>query len=506
MSICGKIGSLTGALGKMSGTALLLIALAMAGCVGEKSENNGQVGSQAAEKGEAARVVSAENTVAAQVGAGPQSCDGKILKVWERGDALHSVRSNLLWIDTACGERVVAIRSIVGRDTLEKRFVLRDSAAFAAGQKLPTELSGATVLRTPLQRVVALSSAHIGYMLRLGLENRIVAVGEGKYIADSALYYRVAGAKPAKQNSSVILSEAKNPGTNVIAEVGNGTSLDLEKLIALKPDLVMTFATGGSQDDYSRMEALGLPVMLTSEWQENSVDAKADWIKLFTSLFGVEIPDEKKVPESVLDPIVYGYPAGSADPCVERKSKWVGRNGEHGFMVVARGPRVLAGMSYGGVWYAPGGRSYTADLIRKAGGCYLWASDTTRELRLTIEEVIALADSADVWINPGMFGTAEEILAAEPRAVHIKAFRDRKVFQNDGRKGPGGGNDFYEGAVARPRELESNLRHIFTESYNRVKANYVIDEAGTPRLNEERQAAKKPVSGKSAFEWYHNIF
>ena len=485
LSICGKIGSLTGALGKMSGAALLLITLAMAGCVGEKSENNGQVGSQAAEKGEAARVAAAENTVAAQVGAGPQSCDGNILKVWERGDALHSVHSNLLWIDTACGERVVAIRSIVGRDTLEKRFVLRDSAAFAAGQKLPTELSGATVLRTPLQRVVALSSAHIGYMLRLGLEDRIVAVGEGKYVADSALYYRVAGA---------------------IAEVGNGTSLDLEKLIALKPDLVMTFATGGSEDDYSRMEALGLPVMLTSEWQENSVDAKADWIKLFTSLFGVEIPDEKKVPESILDPIVYGYPAGSADPCVEWKSKWVGRNGEHGFIVVARGPRVLAGMSYGGVWYAPGGRSYTADLIRKAGGCYLWASDTTRELRLTIEEVIALADSADVWINPGMFGTAEEILAAEPRVAHIKAFKDRKVFQNDGRKGPGGGNDFYEGAVARPRELVSNLRHLFSESYNRVKADYVIDEKGVPRLIEEKQAAKKPVSEKLAFEWYHNIF
>lgn len=477
LSICGKIGT------------FLTLALFLAACGGEKSENKGQTG-----------------TIE---GTGPRTCDDKILKVWEREEGSHSVHSNLLWIDSACGERVVAIRSVVGRDTLEKRFVLRDSASFAVGGKLPAELSDATVLRTPLKRVVALSSAHIGYMLRLGLEDRIVAVGEGKYVADSALYYRVAGAKPAVNPSSkpvVILSEAKNPGTNAIAEVGNGTSLDLEKLIALKPDLVMTFATGGSQDDYSRLEALGLPAMLTSEWQENSVDAKADWIKLFSALFGAEIPDEKKVPESILDPIVYGDPAGSADPCVEQKSKWVGRNGEHGFIVVASGPRVLAGMSYGGVWYAPGGRSYTADLIKKAGGCYLWAGDTTRELKLTIEDVMALADSADVWVNPGMFGTAEEILAAEPRAAHIKAFKDRKVFQNDGRKGPGGGNDFYEGAVARPRELELNLRHVFSESYNRAKANYVIDETGTPRLIEEKQAAKKPVSEKSAFEWYHNIF
>lgn len=398
-----------------------------------------------------------------------------------------SRNSRLFWVGSACGERVAAIRSIVGADTLKKLFVLRDSAAFAVGEKLPAELSRATVLRTPLQRVVTLSSAQIGYMLRLGLEDRIIAVGAGKYIADSSLYAKAAA--------------------GAIAEVSpDGMNVDYEKLIALKPDLVMTFATGGSEDDYDRMEKLGIPVMLTSEWQENSLDTKADWIKLFSSLLDVEIPVEKRVSDSILDPIVYGYPAGNADPCVEQKLKWVGRNGKHGFTTVARGPRVLAGMSYGGVWYAPGGRSYTADLIRKAGGCYLWASDTTRELRLTIEEVIALADSTDLWINPGMFGTAEEILAAEPRAAHIKAFKNKRVFQNDGRKGPGGGNDFYEGAVARPRELELNLRYLFSESYNRIKATYTIDETGVPRLDEEEQAAKKPVSERPAFEWYHNIF
>ena len=461
MNLCGKIG------------AVLALALLFTACREEKP-----VMKENLEKGSA--------RTEAAVGEAPVTCGGKILRTWDRGDGVNSVHSNLLWVDTACGERVAAIRSIVGRDTLEKRFVLRDSAAFAAGRELPAELKGALVLRTPLQRVVALSSAQIGYMLRLGVEDRIVAVGEGKYIADSLLYARAAAGE--------------------VAEIGYGNAMDYEKLMALKPDLVMTFATGGSEDDYSRMEKLGIPVMLTSEWQENSLDTKADWIKLFSSLLDVEIPVEKRVSDSILDPIVYGYPAGNVDPCVEQKLKWVGRNGKHGFTTVARGPRVLAGMSYGGVWYAPGGRSYTADLIRKAGGCYLWASDTTRELRLTIEEVIALADSTDLWINPGMFGTPEEILAAEPRAAHIKAFKEKHVFQNDGRKGPGGGNDFYEGAVARPRELELNLRYLFSESYNRIKATYTIDETGVPRLDEEEQAAKKPVSERPAFEWYHNIF
>ena len=52
-----------------------------------------------------------------------------------------------------------------------------------------------------------------------------------------------------------------------------------------------------------------------------------------------------------------------------------------------------------------------------------------------------------------MFRTEEEILGAEPRVARIKAFKEKRVFQNDGRKGPGGGNDFYESAVAQPEKM-----------------------------------------------------
>lgn len=482
LNLCGKIG------------VILTLALLFTACRDEKP-----VMKENLEKGSA--------RTEAAVGEAPVTCGDKILRTWDRGDGVNSVHSNLLWVDTACGERVAAIRSIVGRDTLEKRFVLRDSAAFAAGRELPAELKGALVLRTPLQRVVALSSAQIGYMLRLGVEDRIVAVGEGKYIADSALYYRVAGAKPAKQNSAVILSEAKNPGTNVVAEVGNGTSLDFEKLMALKPDLVMTFATGGSEDDYSRMEKLGIPVMLTSEWQENSLDAKADWLRLYGALFEKEVLSDSLLEEKVHQvsirskPLCFGRTRELREKAEAEWEEWE----------ACKGRRVLAGMSYGGVWYAPGGRSYTADLIKNAGGCYLWASDTTRELKLTIEDVMVLADSADFWINPGMFGTPEEILAAEPRVAHIKAFKEKRVFQNDGRKGPGGGNDFFEGAVARPMDLVRNLSASFRKSleerWGQIPVPQEIPLADKPYSEVyPPDTTKKRISEKPAFEWYHNIF
>ena len=350
--------------------------------------------------------------------------------------------SKNLKIGTTCGQSVAEIRSIVGSDTLVRRFILKKRTTEGTGtveKETPPELAGATILHVPLQRVVALSSAQIGYMTRLGVQDRIVGVGEGRYIVDSTLYAKFAAGQ--------------------VAEVGNGGTIDLEKLIALKPDLAMTFATGGAHDDYKRINAHGIPLALTSEWQEESPLAKAEWLKLYGALFGVEA-----LADSIFEQSKSSYTA-IANGGVEKKC-----------------PRVLVGMSYGGVWYAPGGNSFTAKLIKDAGGCHLWESDTSRELKFTLEEIMTVADSADVWVNPGMFSTPDEILTAEPRVKFIRAFNEKRVCQNDGRKGPGGGNDFYESAVAYPAELLQNLRRCLQNATNGAD------------------------SSRKEFDWYRNIF
>lgn len=326
--------------------------------------------------------------------------------------------SENLKIGKLCGEDYAEIRSIVGRDTLIKRFKLGE----------------------PLKRVVALSSSQVGYMLRLGLRDRIVAVGEGRYLVDSVLYARVVAGE--------------------VAEVGNGPTLSLEKLMATKPDLVFDFATGGGMDDYERIGAIGLSLMLTSEWQERSPLAKAEWIKLFGRLFGVEA-----LADSIFEQSKTNYTSELRNPKSELPC-----------------PRVLVGMSYGGVWHAPGGNSFTARLIKDAGGCYLWAADTNQDLQFSLEEILQVADSADVWVNPGMFATVDDLLMAEPRVKFIKAFKEKRVYQNDAVKGAGGGNDFFESAVAYPAEILTNLRLCIQNSTNGAD------------------------STRKGFDWYHNIF
>ena len=393
-----------------------------------------------------------------------------------------------------CDENLLEIRSVVGRDTLVKQFLLRKRAEGddASAVSLTPGHAKVTVLHVPLKRVVALSSAQVGFLLRLGLMDRIAAVGEGKYVANSALYVRV------QQGET--------------AEVGNGTSISLEKILAARPDLVMDFATGGSQDDYERINSLGIPLMLTSEWQEEHPLAKIEWIKLFGKLFGVEALADSIYEQSKREYLkASGGVAGGQhleQSSLVRMATRVGVSPARGGSEQQRAsegetspnkseveiaspsarndtvpcPRVIAGMNYGGVWYAPGGNSFTAHLIKDAGGCYLWASDTSRELTFTLEEIMLVADSADVWVNPGAFASAEDMLAAEPRIKHIRAFREKRVCQNDGRKGPGGGNDFYESAVAYPAELLQSLQNCIQNATN-----------GADSVRKE-------------FDWYRNIF
>ena len=369
----------------------------------------------------------------------------------------EGVGSDYFSIGKLCGVDVAVVRSVVGKDTLVHKFVMMDSSTAALGTDLrrrsfPEEWLSAKVLRIPLKRVAALSTSQVGYLLRLGLRDNIVGVSDGNYIVDSVLYYR---ARPDHGSAS-----------DFVQSIGYDADA-LEKLMALHPDLIFDFTTGGDYDNYEQIARTSLPLMLTSEWQENSPLAKLEWIKLYGILFGVRpladsiYEQEKNKYVTLKNLIASTKPLSSlvkvGEPAEPRLSS-------------KHCPRVLAGMSYGGVWHASGGSSFTANLIRDAGGCYLWASDSSRELTFSFEQVFALADSVDVWINPSMFATADEIVALEPRVKSIKAFKEKMVFQNDGRRGIGAGNDFYEDAVTRPAELLWNFAKCINGAVPGVKS------------------------------------
>ena len=361
------------------------------------------------------------------------------------------VGSDYFSIGKLCGVDVAVVRSVVGKDTLVHKFVMMDSSTAALGTDLrrrsfPEEWLSAKVLQIPLKRVVALSTSQVGYLLRLGFRDNIVGVSDGNYIVDSVLYNR---ARPDHGRAS-----------DFVQSIGYDADA-LEKLMALHPDLIFDFTTGGDYDNYEQIARTSLPLMLTSEWQESRPLAKLEWIKLYGILFGVRsladsiYEQEKNAYETLRNLIAQSETSSSNTD--ERTDFENNLSSLVSRLSSKTCPKVLAGMSYGGVWHASGGSSFTANLIRDAGGCYLWASDSSRELTFSFEQVFALADSVDVWVNPSMFATADEIVALEPRVKNIKAFKEKMIFQNDGRRGIGAGNDFYEEAVTRPAELLWNF-------------------------------------------------
>jgi len=293
--------------------------------------------------------------------------------------------------------------------------------------KKPKEWDSIPVIYVPVERPVILSTSYLGYLRYLGVDSKIVGVGEKKYIADSAFYQFI---------------EAKN-----IPNLGNGALLSLEKLFSLQPDLVLTFSTGEAKhEDFLRMRSLNLPVILIAEWNEVSPLAKAEWIKVFGTLF-----NRFDQSDSLFKEIVDTY---------QKKASFVEK------MPDSLRPTVLIGGPVGGIWYAPSPLSYTAELVRDAGGRYIWADQNTNKwFNFSLEEALLQGKNADIWIHPSNFKTPEEVLQNERRVDLIKAWKEKRVYQNDKRVGPVGGNDFYEEAVVRPDLVLEDLIKVFYPNF-----------------------------------------
>jgi iron complex transport system substrate-binding protein len=60
---------------------------------------------------------------------------------------------------------------------------------------------------------------------------------------------------------------------------------DVEKLIALRPDLVVSWWTNNpSYAGHLKVKEVGLPVVLTADYEENTPLGRTEWIKFFAAL------------------------------------------------------------------------------------------------------------------------------------------------------------------------------------------------------------------------------
>jgi iron complex transport system substrate-binding protein len=288
-------------------------------------------------------------------------------------------------------------------------------------KEIPDELNGKEIIRTPVKKVICLSTSHIGFLSVLNVTNSIKGISGPGFVLDTTV-------QKAINNKSII-------------DVGYDTGLNYETILGLTPDLIMAYSIGGEiTGTINKLKDLNLNVVLIGEYLEESPLAKAEWIKFVGALYN----KEKEAFE------YFGWIENNYNAVKNNVSK------------VKFRPLVLTGLPFKDAWWMAGGKSNLARLIADAGGEYLWKDNQSKDaFVVSIEDVIMRAAKAEYWINCGNVNSISELLATDSRFNAFPQVTKKTIYNNNLVVSKGGGNDYWERGVVRPDLILSDLVKIF---------------------------------------------
>lgn len=283
------------------------------------------------------------------------------------------------------------------------------------------------IVRTPVESLIPLSTTFLPPLVWLDVEGSLAAVDKLEHIYSPALRDMV------KQKD--------------LPEVGNGPSLNLERVVQLQPAVVMTNVTQGSWNVVPKLRQASVPVILNSDYLETTPLGRAEWIKFIGLLLGREEEAERRF------------------NLVAERYKELQRMVEKRLQSKQERPKVVLNRPMNGQWVVPGGNGYMARFIEDAGGAYLWAeAEQTSSLVLDVEEVFSRALQADFWLHQYGRRSLQELVSADQRLKRIKAVEKENVINNDARVSSSGSNDFFESGPYQPHVILADLISLFHPS------------------------------------------
>ncbi len=345
----------------------------------------------------------------------------------------------------------------------------------------------------PLNRLIVMSTSYIGFLDAIGADSVIIGVSGGEYVCDSSV---TAGL-----------------GNGTVTDIGYDASPDYEKIMALKPDLLLTYSVSPVKSQFlSKLESLGIKTFIVNEHLERHPLARAAYVRLFGALTG-----NMATADSVLEVVSCNY-ISLRDSVRNRlrtndtsdKNRLNAREAEHESgetgMKALKSRKILVNIPYKDQWFVPGQESYLTTLFKDAGGEILGAkAGSSVSGLISVEAAYSLSKEADLWMNVGWCRTLEQLLSVNPLfedflrniqgnatargycsdkdssdAVSANAVRnDNKqgynlevcrrdvsantVWNDNKRLNAKGGNDFWESGVVRPDLLLRDLVGIFNE-------------------------------------------
>jgi len=276
---------------------------------------------------------------------------------------------------------------------------------------LTGEFENAVLVRTPVERIAVTSGTEEAFLLELGLEDRLVAVGGIKSYNDAIRARALSGE---------------------LGQIGYSwhSPPNLDVALATRPDVIITrLANLDHAPVLDRARGLGLVVAPIFVDAEASYLARAEWVKFF------------------------GLLAGKTSEAMQIFSAVEARVAELKALVLdAPKQSVLWAYLYGGDRWSAIVRNAEAQFVEDAGGENVLGEahdpslDGFREI--STEELLQRGRDAGCWI-------AGDIHARPlPRASYLqefRAWRNDNLWSNDGRSKPElDAFDWYESAWVRP--------------------------------------------------------
>lgn len=285
---------------------------------------------------------------------------------------------------------------------------------------IPDSLKQFPTISIPINSIVVTSTTHIPALEMLGVENTLVGFPNTDYISSEKTRKRIDSGK--------------------VREVGTNETLNTEVLIEMAPNVIVGFGLNDNNPTLDNLQKSGLKVLVNGDWAEQSPLGKAEWIKFFGALYGLDSEANtifSKIEKEYTKTLALANKATSK-------------------------PTVLSGAMFQDQWYVPQGDSWAALFLKDAHSNYLWAdSKGIGSLPLPFEKILEKAKNAEYWIAPGDFSSLKQMSDSNPHHNEFASFKNKKVYSYSLNKNAKGGILYFEWSATRPDWVLKDLITIF---------------------------------------------
>ena len=275
-------------------------------------------------------------------------------------------------------------------------------------------------LGAPIERVVCMSTTHLGFLDFIQKTDAVVGVSAAKFIYNPLLQAAYSNGK--------------------IAEVGYGASVGIEQIARLRPDAVLAYGVYNEFEQAAqKLEELGIRTIYIGEYIEPHPLGKAEWVVAVAALFGCEEQARR------------GFDS------IEREYLALTRLLPPDLRPVP----CLLNAPWNDAWFMPCQQSNMAQYLHDAGGASVvpLRGGCTASPE-SIEDVYARAHDAECWLNAGNSPALLALGQMHKLIPQMPVFASGRVYNHNRRTAEGGGSDFFESGVMRPHLVLKDLISI----------------------------------------------